>query len=117
MPGDIGQGPHRRALVERAVAEMGGLDILVNNAAHQASFQDISHISDEEWEATFRTNLHAMFHLAKATLPHLKAGSAIINTASINADSPNPSTLPPDAGASFGSSDGPEDARDAATSA
>lgn len=93
MPGDIGQAPHCRALVERAVAELGGLDILVNNAAHQATFHDLRDISDEEWEATFRTNLHAMFYLAKAALPHLKPGSVIINTASINADSPNPTLL------------------------
>ncbi len=93
VPGDIQSSAHCRDIVERAVRELGGLDILVNNAAHQASFSDIGEISDEEWELTFRVNLHAMFYLAKAAVPHMKAGGAIINTASINSDAPNPSLL------------------------
>src|ERR1044072_5930382 len=72
---------------------MGGLDILVNNAVHQATFKSIEEISDEEWELTFRVNIHAMFYLTKAAVPHMKPGSAIINTASINADVPNPTLL------------------------
>lgn len=72
---------------------LGGLDILVNNAAHQASFSDLDEISDEEWRLTFDVNLHAMFYLVKAAVPHMKAGSSIINTASINSDSPNPILL------------------------
>ncbi len=73
--------------------ELGGVDILVNNAAHQATFSDISEISDEEWELTFRVNIHAMFYLTKAAVAHMKPGSAIINTTSINADSPSPKLL------------------------
>ena len=74
----------------KAVTELGGIDILVNNAAHQASFKDIDDISDEEWELTFRVNIHAMFYLTKAAVPHMKPGSAIINTASINSDHAQP---------------------------
>jgi hypothetical protein len=65
----------------------------VNNAAHQASFASIEDISDEEWNKTFATNISAMFYLTKAAIPHMKSGSAIINTASINSDSPNPQLL------------------------
>jgi NAD(P)-dependent dehydrogenase (short-subunit alcohol dehydrogenase family) len=81
------------SLIKKAVDELGGIDILVNNAAHQATFEDIDDISDEEWELTFRVNIHAMFYLAKAAIPHMKAGSAIVNTASVNSDMPNPNLL------------------------
>lgn len=94
MAGDIQDSAHCRALVERVVSEWGGLDILVNNAARQATFHSLDEITDEEWEATFRVNLHAMFWLARAAVPHMKKGGAIINTASINSDVPNPTLLP-----------------------
>jgi NAD(P)-dependent dehydrogenase (short-subunit alcohol dehydrogenase family) len=94
VPGDIQDSAHCRRLVDQAVTELGGLDILVNNAAHQATFKSLDEISDEEWEATFRTNIHAMFWLARAAVPHMRKGSSIINTASINADVPNPTLLP-----------------------
>lgn len=93
VKGDIGSPAHCRSIIEKAVAEFGGLDILVNNAAHQATFNSIEDISDEEWELTFRTNIHAMFYLTKAAVRHMKPGSCIINTASINADAPNPTLL------------------------
>ncbi len=93
MAGDIQDTRHCRDIIDKAVAELGGIDILVNNAAHQASFQDIGDISDEEWELTFKVNIHAMFYLTKAAVPHMKPGSAIINTASINSDTPNPTLL------------------------
>jgi len=93
IPGDIQYAPHCKDIIDTAVAQLGGIDILVNNAAHQASFSDIGDISDEEWEGTFRTNIHAMFYLTKAAVPHMKPGSAIINTTSINADSPSPHLL------------------------
>jgi NAD(P)-dependent dehydrogenase (short-subunit alcohol dehydrogenase family) len=91
--GDVQDPRHCRTIVERAVADLGGIDILVNNAAHQASFKELSDISDEEWELTFKVNIHAMFYLTKAAVPHMKPGSAIINTASINSDAPNPTLL------------------------
>ena len=93
VAGDVGSSKHCRAIVDKALAELGGIDILVNNAAHQAAFESIEDISEEEWELTFRVNIHAMFYLTKAAVPHMKEGSAIINTASINADKPNPTLL------------------------
>lgn len=94
VPGDIADAAHCRAIVEKAVSELGGLDILVNNAAHQMTFEDIVDIPDEEWDKTFRTNIHAMFYLAKAAVPHMKSGAAIINTTSVNADMPKQTLLP-----------------------
>ena len=93
VPGDIQHPQHCRAIVDKAVAELGGIDVLVNNAAHQATFKDIGDISDEEWQLTFAVNIHAMFYLTKAAVPHMPAGGSIINTASINSDKPNPSLL------------------------
>ncbi|MBB3523996.1 SDR family oxidoreductase [Rhizobium sp. BK456] len=93
VSGDIQDPALCRQIVETAVKELGGIDILVNNAAHQASFKSIDEISDEEWELTFKVNIHAMFYLTKAAVPHMKPGSSIINTASINSDSPNPTLL------------------------
>ncbi|CAN7718511.1 SDR family oxidoreductase [Rhizobium leguminosarum] len=93
VSGDIQDPAHCRQIVETAVKELGGIDILVNNAAHQASFKSIDEISDEEWELTFKVNIHSMFYLTKAAVVHMKPGSAIINTASINSDNPNPTLL------------------------
>jgi NAD(P)-dependent dehydrogenase (short-subunit alcohol dehydrogenase family) len=93
IAGDIQRPNHCRTIVKTALAALGGIDILVNNAAHQASFKSIEDISDEEWELTFKVNIHAMFYLTKAAVPHMRPGSAIINTASINSDIPNPTLL------------------------
>jgi NAD(P)-dependent dehydrogenase (short-subunit alcohol dehydrogenase family) len=93
MRGDVQDPRHCRAIIEKAVSELGGIDILVNNAARQATFKEIEDISDEEWDLTFRVNIHAMFYLAKAAAPHMQKGSVIINTASINSDTPNPTLL------------------------
>jgi NAD(P)-dependent dehydrogenase (short-subunit alcohol dehydrogenase family) len=93
MPGDIKDPAHCRAIISQAVSAFGRIDVLVNNAAHQASFASIEDIGDEEWDVTFRTNVHAMFYLTKAAVPHMQAGGSIINTASINADTPSPNLL------------------------
>src|SRR5688572_6585030 len=93
VAGDVQDPKHCRAIIDKAVSGLGGIDILVNNAAHQATFKKIEDISDEEWDLTFRVNIHAMFYLTKAAVPHMKEGSAIINTASINSDAPNPTLL------------------------
>jgi NAD(P)-dependent dehydrogenase (short-subunit alcohol dehydrogenase family) len=93
VAGDLRDPDHCKAVVRRAIEELGGLDILVNNAAHQATFDDIVDISDDEWRMTFDVNIHAMFYLAKAAVPYMKPGSAIINTASVNSDMPNPILL------------------------
>jgi NAD(P)-dependent dehydrogenase (short-subunit alcohol dehydrogenase family) len=94
VPGDISQPEHCRAIVEKAVESFGRVDILVNNAAHQMTFETLEEVPDEEWAKTFATNIHAMFYLAKAALPHMSEGSSIINTTSINADAPKPTLLP-----------------------
>jgi NAD(P)-dependent dehydrogenase (short-subunit alcohol dehydrogenase family) len=93
VAGDVQHADHCRDIVQKAVSKLGGVDILVNNAAHQATFKQIEEIDDDEWELTFRVNIHAMFYLTKAAVPHMKPGSAIINTASINSDMPNPTLL------------------------
>jgi NAD(P)-dependent dehydrogenase (short-subunit alcohol dehydrogenase family) len=93
VSGDIADERHCRSLVERCVRELGGIDILVNNAAHQATFESLEDISAEEWDKTFKTNIYSQFYLAKAAVPHMKPGSTIVNTASINAKNPNPTLL------------------------
>ncbi|MDP9363652.1 MAG: SDR family oxidoreductase [Chloroflexota bacterium] len=93
-PGDISDEAHCRTLVDRAVSELGRLDILVNNAAYQMSRDSIEQIPDGEWEHTFRTNIFAMYYLCRAAWPHLRPGGAIINTASIQAYQPSPQLLP-----------------------
>jgi hypothetical protein len=93
VAGDLRSPEHCRSVIKQAVEALGGVDILVNNAAHQATFKDIGDISDEEWQLTFEVNIHAMFYLTKAAVPHMKPGSAIINTASVNSDMPNPILL------------------------
>src|SRR4051812_38836061 len=94
VPGDISEEAHCRSLVERTVTELGQLDILVNNAAYQMSREGIEAIPEGEWERTFRTNIFAIYYLCRAAWSHLQPGSAIINTASIQAYQPSPQLLP-----------------------
>ena len=83
VPGDVTDSAFCRRAVERTVRELGALDILVNNAAFQRNLESIDELTEEQWDRTFRTNIYGYFHMVKAALPHLKAGSAIVNTGSI----------------------------------
>jgi NAD(P)-dependent dehydrogenase (short-subunit alcohol dehydrogenase family) len=93
VSGDIKEESHCKELIQEAIDRFGKLDILVNNAAHQATFESIEDISSEEWDVTFRTNIYSQFYLCKAAIPLMKPGSSIINTTSINAKNPSPTLL------------------------
>lgn len=93
IPGDIREEAFCKQLVATAVAQLGGLDILVNNAARQQQRRSILDITTEDFDATFKTNIYAMFWISKAALPHLSPGAAIINTASVQAYDPSPDLL------------------------
>jgi NAD(P)-dependent dehydrogenase (short-subunit alcohol dehydrogenase family) len=93
IAGDVGDEAFCGEAVARAVDELGGLDILVNNAAEQHPQKRIEDISAEQLERTFRTNIFAMFYMVKAALEHMKKGSAIINTASVTAYQGSPELL------------------------
>lgn len=93
VAGDIQDEAHCQQLVQTAIKEFGSLDILVCNAAHQKTIEDITEITTEEWRTTFATNIDAMFFLCREAVPHMKPGSSIINTASIQAYQPSPTLL------------------------
>jgi NAD(P)-dependent dehydrogenase (short-subunit alcohol dehydrogenase family) len=93
IAGDIGDEQFCQEAVQQTVDELGGIDILVNNAAEQHPQESIMDIDTEQLEKTFRTNIFSMFHLTKSVLPHLKDGSAIINTTSITAYQGHPKLL------------------------
>jgi len=93
VPGDIADSAHCRAIVDQAVQAFGRIDVLVNNAAFQMTRESIEEIPDEEWDYTFQVNITAMFHICKAAVKHMKPGSSIINTSSINSDKPKPTLL------------------------
>jgi NAD(P)-dependent dehydrogenase (short-subunit alcohol dehydrogenase family) len=94
LPGDVSDPEHCRQLVRRTVDELGGLDVLVSNAAYQMNHETIEEVSDEEWQHTFATNIHAMFYLVKEALPHLGEGSSIIGSSSVNSDMPSAQLAP-----------------------
>jgi NAD(P)-dependent dehydrogenase (short-subunit alcohol dehydrogenase family) len=93
LAGDIGDEAFCQQAVEKTVAQLGHLDILVNNAAEQHPQETIENISAEQLERTFRTNIFSMFFLTKAALPYLKEGSAIVNTTSVTAYQGNPQLI------------------------
>ena len=89
LPGDLRDPDYCRSLVADAVSALGGLDILANNGGKQIFQESLGDITDEQFDDTFKTNVYAMFWITKAALPHLPAGSTIINTTSIQAYSPS----------------------------
>jgi NAD(P)-dependent dehydrogenase (short-subunit alcohol dehydrogenase family) len=89
IPGDIKDEAFCKRLVDEAVKELGGLDILVNNAARQIAKKSVLDITTEQFDETFKTNIYANFWITKAAVPHMKPGSTIINTASINSYEPS----------------------------
>jgi NAD(P)-dependent dehydrogenase (short-subunit alcohol dehydrogenase family) len=93
LPGDLADADFCRQLVEDAVRELGGLDALVNNAGRQIAVEQLEDIEDEQWLDTYAVNIHAMFHITKAALPHLPAGSTIVNSTSIQAYQPSPTLV------------------------
>jgi len=93
IPGDIGDEAVCQETVQQTVAAFGRLDVLVNNAAEQHPQKSITDISAEQLERTFRTNIFSFFYTVKAALPHLKVGSAIINTTSVTAYKGSPELL------------------------
>jgi NAD(P)-dependent dehydrogenase (short-subunit alcohol dehydrogenase family) len=93
IDGDIGEERHCEELVSRTVDELGRLDVLVNNAAFQRTHDKLEDFTREEIETTFRTNIESMFFLAKAAARHMKPGSSILNTTSIQSDHPSPQLL------------------------
>jgi NAD(P)-dependent dehydrogenase (short-subunit alcohol dehydrogenase family) len=93
VPGSIEDVRHCEELVKRTEKEFGGIDLLVNNAAFQMTHESIEEFTPEEWDKTFRTNIHAMFYLTRAALPKMREGSTIINTASVQAYQPSPTLL------------------------
>ena len=94
VPGDLADPAHCRAVIDRAAAEFGGIDVLVSNAAFQMTHSDLEEISDEEWDYTFRLNVGAYFYLVKAALPYLGPGSWVIGSSSVNSDMPSPALAP-----------------------
>lgn len=94
IPGDVRDEGHCHRVIEKVFADHGHLDILVNNAAYQMTYQKLEEISAEEFDRTFRTNVYAMFYLCQAAVPKMKPGSTIINTTSIQAFEPKPYLLP-----------------------
>jgi NAD(P)-dependent dehydrogenase (short-subunit alcohol dehydrogenase family) len=93
IAGDIRDPAHCRALVTRMVRELGGVDVLVNNAAYQMTHSSFVEMRPEEIDRVFRTNVYAMFYITQAAVPHMRPGSTIINTASIQAYQPKPYLL------------------------
>jgi NAD(P)-dependent dehydrogenase (short-subunit alcohol dehydrogenase family) len=93
-PGDLREEAFSQAIVDTALSELGGIDVLVNNAAYQMSQENgLLDLTTEQLDRTMKTNVYAMFWLTKATLPHLQAGASIINTTSIQAFQPSPQLI------------------------
>ncbi len=93
LPGDIQDEAHCHTLVEQTVAQLGRLDILVNNAAHQTVNKELADVTAEQIDTSFRTNVFAMYYLSQAAVPHMKPGACIVNTTSVQAKTGTKSML------------------------
>ncbi|MFD1127923.1 MULTISPECIES: SDR family oxidoreductase [unclassified Paenibacillus] len=93
IPGDLKDEAYCVKLIESAVKELGGIDILANVAGKQQYVEQIEELTTEQFDATFKTNVYSMFWLCKAAVKHMKPGSSIINTSSIQAYKPSPILL------------------------
>ena len=94
MPGDVREEAHCQQIVQKAMDEFGGIDVLVNNAAYQmVQPGGIEDISTDQFDRVFKTNIYAMFWLSKAAIPHMRPGASIINTSSVEAYHPVPGLL------------------------
>lgn len=93
LPGDIGEASVSKAITKKALDAFGSIDILVNNAAFQRTYEKFEDISEDEFEETYRVNIFAMFRLCQAILPQMKAGGSIINVGSIQSYDPSPTLI------------------------
>lgn len=93
VPGDISTEAVCRQIIDTALAELGGIDLLVNVAGEQQAFESLEDISSEHFDSIYKTNVYSMFWLCKMALPHLPPGSSIINTTSVQAYSPSPTLV------------------------
>ena len=94
LKGDLASAVDCRRIAEEAIAGLGSIDILVNNAAYQRTYSKFEEIPDDEFERTFAVNIFGMFRLCKHLLPHIPPGGSIINTASIQSLDPSENLLP-----------------------
>nr|WP_166757249.1 SDR family oxidoreductase [Modestobacter marinus] len=94
VAGDLADRAHAKTIVPKAVEELGGIDVLVNNAAFQMSHESLDEITDDEWDHTVALNLTAMFTLIRDAVPHMQPGASIINSSSVNSDNPSPTLAP-----------------------
>ena len=94
MKGDITNEQHCKAIIDKAVAEFGQIDVLINNAAFHIARKKLEDIPTDEWDLTFDTNVNAIFYMCKAAVPHMPKGSSIINTSSVVAFDPSEDLLP-----------------------
>jgi NAD(P)-dependent dehydrogenase (short-subunit alcohol dehydrogenase family) len=92
--GDLAEASVCETVIDTAVESLGGIDVLVNNAAYQRTYEHLEDVSDEEWQRHLDVNLTAMFRLCKLALPHMSSGASIINTSSVNSDQPKPTLIP-----------------------
>lgn len=94
VKGNLDDPAHCRHIIDTCVEQLGGIDILVSNAAYQMTRESLTDIPDWEWDHTLATNISAMFHLCKAAAPHMAPGSSIIGSSSVNSDMPSPTLAP-----------------------